>query len=130
ELSSRWLGYLAERELWDAGELSKRWESIQETVGDRRMFFVVLSAYPTQPRYFIGEEQVQSPEETREVIFQFETSMGLIRPSAMMVLSRRTKSKSEMEEVPWWSASPFKREFSSVFDGEYCPPIIERGNYY
>ncbi len=129
-LVSRWLGYLKARELWDDRELGVRWESIRETMGSRRYFVVALSAFPTQARLGFGDERRQGDEETRDVIFTLESSMGRTEPNAMLVLARRAKGKGELEETPWWQVTPFGEELTGVFEGTYSEPVIERGDYY
>lgn len=129
-LLSRWLGYLRERELWEEQELDRRWGRLREMVGSRRFFVVALSAFPTQPRLGLGEERRQGDEETRDVIFTLESSMGRTEPSAVMVHSRRARGKGELEAVPWWQMTPVGPEVTGVFEREYSSPLIERGDYY
>lgn len=129
-LVSRWLGYLSVRELWDDQELELRWDSIRAKVEGKRFFVVVLSAFPTQPRFGIGEDVPQSDIETKQVIFTLESSMGRTEPNAILFHHRRSKGKGDLEEVPWWTLTPFEAELTSVFQGPYEVPIIQRGDYY
>lgn len=130
KLLSRWLGYLAERELWSEGELENRWNEVGRVVLGKRYFVVVLSAFPTKDKLGIGDDSHQSPEETRDVIFAIDSSMGRTEPQAAMISFQRAGGRGDLEDVPWWSMTPLGDVLTSKFQGEYAPKRFSLGDYY
>ena len=130
QLIGQWLGFLAERELWAPNELETRWESLRDKMGGRRYFIVVLSAFPRKATLGFGDQVAQSDLETKQVIFTLESSMGRTEPSGFLVHGRRASTLKEIGEIPWWTLTPFEEELTSVFEGQYKAPVIQRGDYH
>ncbi len=130
ELMSRWLGFMSEREAWGDGEITYRWNSVKQLIGKRPVFLVILSAFPRKEMLGLGDSHAPSTEELDNIRVVFEQDGRRIESSTYEVWRQRAQTRSELDQVPWWQFTRLKSDLTSLFESQYEPPIIQRGDYY
>jgi len=130
ELISRWFGFLEARELWPAGELESRWHSFNQQIGKKPVYVVVLSAFPKKTTFGLGDDQKPTLDEIEDVRIVFESGEQRVETSSLEIYRQRAKTRSELDQVPWWTFTRLDRELTERFAIPFEPPIVQRGNYY
>lgn len=129
-LMSRWCGFLEARELWPTNEINTRWNSITSGLGRKPVYVIVLSAFPKKTTFGLGDDQKPTLDEIEDVKIVFETNGRMVESSSFEIYRQRAKTRSELDQVPWWTFTRLSNDLTQKFEKPFEPPIIQRGNYY
>lgn len=130
ELMSRWLGFLSMREGWLDGEIERRWYELRQQLAGRPVFVVVLSSFPKKELFGLDDDTPSDPATLDNLVFRFEQGGRNIGATGIEILRMRAQTRSELDMVPWWQFTRLKPVLGSLFESDFEPPIVQRGDYH
>lgn len=129
EVTSRWIGWLSEREKWRSGEVPGRWNELRSRLAGRTVVVVALSAFPQRTLGGLGEENPAAQDETESVRFTWEDGMGRWPAQARRLAVRRETSPNPLDRFPWWQRSSDLQSLIGISDPTFGPGTVGMGSY-
>lgn len=129
-LVSRWLGFLARRELWDEGEAERRWESIRSGLEGKLTFIVELAALKKLSLLELTPEVPADPLEIRRLKFSLSGNNQTFPLRVESLGEWQVRDRKKLQDFKWYRHVPFAKALIPEFEAEPDPPLFPMGDFF
>lgn len=128
--AARWLGWLSERERWNADEAANRWRALRKAVDGQVWILVQTAAYPSASFLELTAEVAAQPSDLDEAIFRLGLGDSVVEARGTELGVWRRRRPIAFSEFAWWRHPPLSRLVAPRGDQGYEPPMFPLGDYH
>lgn len=127
---SRWLGFMDAKELWEDGEVQRRWTALRSRLDGRASFVVTLAAFPKASVQELTEEIPADPEQLENVRFVFTVGEKRIEAKGSRLAFWQARTRDELKDYRWWIDSPLDPLLTPLEQPDANEAPLPLGDYY
>lgn len=129
-LMSRWLGFLARREMLPPLEIGRRWQVLRTELNEKATFVVRLAAYPKLPTFGVGDEERADLSDLDDVRFVVTVNGINLDVHAIQLARWQTRNRPDLDRYRWWLDTPLAEILNPEFEPRRNLRPFSLGEYH